>query len=158
MSTGARWVRPLGLLAISLCSALILLPSHAAAGRGEWVWSPGLCKSRIEHYGVRINDGRTFSVSKAFCAGYGGLQHCQWSSAAHLKRLYDKFYVVARSFDGTVRVMDMYTSGETSYEVERIRAIGHESSYDAFYDAAQRIMYQIARDQQRLGCAQAPSE
>jgi hypothetical protein len=81
-------------------------PAHPGAAAAGWLWSPGLCKSRLQNYGVRISDGRTFSVQKAFCIGYGGRQFCQWNSS-YTARLYSRFYAIMRSYDGVVRTMNL---------------------------------------------------
>lgn len=130
-----------------------LLSAPGVAARGDWVWSPGLCKSKLKHYGVELSDGRTFGIADAFCVGRGGLAHCQWASSSHLKRLYDRFFVVVRSYDGNIRVAELYTSGKDDYELEQIKLIGHEPSSASFNRRVAPLTASIARQEHEKGCA-----
>jgi hypothetical protein len=146
--------RVLVLSCLAAVIALAVAAPDGGAARGQWVWSPGLCKSYLKAYGVQISDGRVFHVSDAFCVGRGGLQHCQWTSASHTKRLYDEFLVVVRSPDGTVRRAELYTSGKKDYELEQIRLIGHEGSSLAFTRFVTPIATAAAKAEQGKGCAE----
>ncbi len=75
-----------------------------------------MCKSRLQTYGIQLYDGRTFYVAKAFCIGYGGRQYCEWNDG-YTARLYSRFYVIARSYDGVVRSMDLEPLGRNNYRV-----------------------------------------
>jgi hypothetical protein len=139
------------------CVAVIAALGSAgssSAQRDEWVWTPGLCKSNLKRYGVRLTDGRTFSIADAFCVGRGGQQHCQWNSS-YTKRLYDAFLVVVRSYDGVVRVANLYPTGKNEYELDGIRVIGRESSSRAFNALAGDVTWRTARKEHEKGCANA---
>jgi hypothetical protein len=99
-------------------SSVVTAPSQAAA-RSTWYWSPGLCKTNLQRYGVRINDGRTFHIAQAFCVGRGGPASCEWSPNG-ARRLYNHLVVFARSFDNIVRGFDLYPTGRNSYRVQGI--------------------------------------
>ena len=55
-----------------------------AATRSTWYWSPGLCKTNLQRYGVRIDDGRTFHIAQAFCV-------CTVNKYEQLYPTYDDF-------------------------------------------------------------------
>jgi hypothetical protein len=144
-----------------VCVATILgvlaSATSGSAQRGEWAWSPGLCKSNLKRFGVELTDGRTFKIADAFCVGRGGQSHCQWNSS-YTKRLYDAFFVVVRSYDGVVRIANLYTTGEREYELDGIRVIGREASSRAFKTRAGNVTWRIARQEHEKGCANVPGQ
>jgi hypothetical protein len=132
--------------------ALTATVASSSAARGDWYWSPGLCKSRLKQYGVEINDGRTFRVSDAFCVGVGGLRHCEWTGPSHVKRLYDQFHIVVRSPDGSVRRSEFFPTGKASYDLEQIRLIAQFISAARFNSYVAPITSSWARNEQAKGC------
>jgi hypothetical protein len=134
--------------------ALSVLVTSSSARRGDWFWSPGLCKSRLHQYGVQINDGRTFHVSNSFCVGVGGFQHCEWTSSAHVKRLYNQFHIVVRSYDGSVRRAEFFPTGKASYDLEQIRLIAQFVSAPRFTSYVAPITSAWARSEQAKGCSE----
>src|SRR5713226_2309776 len=92
----------LAVAGMTIAAAAASPGSSEAAVAGGWYWSPGLCKSSLQQYGMRLDDGRTFRVAQAFCVGRGGLGSCEWNSN-YSKRLYNHLTVLARSYDGIVR-------------------------------------------------------
>lgn len=128
--------------------------SSTAATTGTWYWSPGLCKSDLQRYGMRINDGRTFRVAQALCVGKGGLGSCEWN-ANHSKRLYSHFVVFARSPDGVVRGFDLYPTNRNSYQARNIElASSFKVPAGRFLSLYGPIASSLARVELDKGCAQ----
>lgn len=134
-----------------MVAVLSVAATGASGARGDWFWSPGLCKDLLQKYGVRLSDGRTFAVSKAFCAGFGGREHCRWNSS-RTKRFYDKLLVAARSPSGYVRTMVLYTIARDDYELTQIKLAFREPDPYAFREYATTLMAKIARREHAKGC------
>jgi hypothetical protein len=133
--------------------SLVVTVAPGSARRGDWFWSSGLCKSRLKQYGVQFDDGRTFHVSHAFCVGVGGYQHCEWTGPSHLKRLYDQFHIVVRSFDGTVRRAELFTTAKADYELEQITLIAQLISPLRFNSYVAPLTASWARRENGKGCS-----
>jgi hypothetical protein len=132
-------------------SSLGFEPSQAAA-RSTWYWSPGLCKTNLQRYGVRIDDGRTFHVAQAFCVGKGGPASCEWSPSG-VRRLYNHLVVFARSFDNIVRGFDFYPTGRNSYRVQGITQFKVRMTASQFVHLYGSIAASTARLELEKGCA-----
>jgi hypothetical protein len=117
-----------------------------------WYWSPGLCKSMLKNWGIRIDDGRTFSVSNVFCIGKGGPATCEWNKS-YTKRLYTRFIVFARSPDSTVRGFTLRPAAEKNFRVADIEAFGPEPSAAAFESEIGPLAARYARQELERGCA-----
>lgn len=146
------------LLAVA-ASAVTLVAASASPGRaaqsGAWYWSPGLCKSNLQHYGMRLDDGRTFAIAQSFCVGKGGLSSCEWNSS-YTKRLYNHFVAFARSYDGVVRGFDLYPTGRNSYRAEGIElASSTKMTAIRFLRSIGPIASSLARAELRKGCARS---
>ncbi|HEY7396940.1 MAG TPA: hypothetical protein VH538_01445 [Gaiellaceae bacterium] len=137
-------------VAAAIASAAAVAGTARAA---DWFWSPGLCKSRLHQFGMQINDGRTFGVEQSFCIGRGGTVHCEWTSASHVKRLYDRFLVIARSSDGVVRRFDLIPTGKLNYRATGIKSLGHADSAARFNTIVVRLATVAAQTEQQKGCA-----
>lgn len=142
---------------LTLCAALlalacVLLASTArtasASSASTWWWTSGACKSTLKNSGVRLADGRVFWVAQAYCIGDGGYRRCSWRDSAHSERMHSRFYVVARSFNDTLRTFNMVPTGRYGFRVDTVRAHGDWYTYGAIQGWA----WDLARDQQALGC------
>src|SRR5262245_36691814 len=122
------------------------------ARASDWFWSPGLCKSRLHQYGMQIDDGRTFGVAQSFCVGRGGTAHCEWTSNSHVKRLYNRFLVVARSSDGVVRKFDLIPTGKLNYRATGIKALGRADNAAKFNVILAPYATVAAKQEQQKGC------
>jgi hypothetical protein len=123
--------------------------THAAV---PWYWTPSLCKSNLQRYGMKLSDGRTFNVAKAFCVGKGGTQWCMWSSS-HSTRLYGAFTAYARSFDGVVRQFDLFTVTRENYRALNIRSLATNISPARFNAVVQPYATAQAAREHEKGCA-----
>jgi hypothetical protein len=128
----------------------IAKPAERASN--DWYWSSGLCKSLLQKYGMEIDDGRVFTVARAFCVGIGGEKTCWWNKA-HSNRLYNRFMVVVRSPDGTVRSFSLRTVGEDRYRAANIQSYGKETDA-AFIRSMGPLADKAARDEQANGCGE----
>jgi hypothetical protein len=138
-------------------SAVVLVAASAtssrAASTGSWYWSPGLCKSDLQRYGMRLDDGRTFRIEHALCVGKGGLASCEWNSN-YSKRLYNHFVAFARSHDGVVRGFDLYPTSRNSYRAEDIElASSFKMTGSRFLSVYGPIASSLARIELEKGCA-----
>ena len=149
MSTTTLWRT----LAAGVAAAALLLGAGAARGAAatDWFWSPGLCKYQLHQFGVEFDDGRTFSVQQAFCIGRGGPETCIWNEA-HTRRLYSRFYVIARSYDSNVRVFNLRVSGKNNWRGSGTRLFGRMGSTRFVRFAGPRAA-SVARAENDKGCA-----
>jgi len=138
---------------------IVLAATVAVAGVGSgsasassWYWSPGVCKSNLRQYGMRLDDGRTFQIAQSFCVGKGGPASCAWNKG-HIRRLYNHFVVFARSYDGGVRGFDLYPTGRKSYRATGIRLLGHESNAAHFNRVFSQIANDLSQRENEKGCA-----
>jgi hypothetical protein len=145
-------------LVLALVASMVVLvaastTSSRAATTGAWYWSPGLCKSDLQRYGMRINDGRAFRIAQALCVGKGGLGSCEWN-ANHSKRLYNHFVAFARSPDGVVRGFDLYPTNRSSYQAAKIElASSFRVTASRFLSLYGPIASSLARVELEKGCA-----
>jgi len=147
-----RWVSRLALLAVVVAALCAATAKSANAGVGDWYWTPGACKSVLQSDGVELGDGRTFSVSSAFCVGLGGQQTCQWSSS-YRTRLYSAFVVFTRSYDGTVRTFKLRPVARDDFQGTNVRLLGNEPSAAEFRALVAPLVSAAARRQHGSGCA-----
>jgi hypothetical protein len=133
-------------------SAALVAATAPAAQAAPWYWSPGWCKSMLKKYGVQLGDGRTFNVESAYCIGQGGPSTCMWSSG-YGQRLYSRFLVFVRSWDGAARMFTMHPSGRTGWAgMGQTHLLGHVSSA-RFNEIVAPYAHQAAINAQQLGCA-----
>jgi hypothetical protein len=145
--------RTVALAVVALAAAAGTTASAANGARAAtWYWTPGLCKSNLVHAGIRIDDGRSFSVEQAFCVGTGGVKTCEWSSN-HRTRLFTRFIAVVRSPDGAVRGFTLRTLSRSSFGLTGIRALGNEANASAFAAYVQSFTRAEAAKEQAKGCA-----
>src|SRR5262249_39631038 len=144
-------LRVLVVTAAAAAAATVAAQASTAARATDWFWSPGLCKSRLHQYGMQIDDGRTFGVAQSFCVGRGGSAHCEWTSANHVKRLYNRFLVVARSSDGVVRRFDLIPTGKLKYRATGIKSLGHADSAARFNTVVVHLATVAAQQEQQKG-------
>jgi len=140
---------------VSAVSVMAVAAGVAAGGASGaaptvWFWTPGVCKSYLHRYGVRIDDGRTFHVARAYCVGSGGEQTCQWSSS-HRKRLFTTFFAVARSPDGVVRNFQLRPTGSFTFRLRGIRAVERLSA-TAFERKYATAVRSLALAENARGC------
>jgi hypothetical protein len=142
------------LLSIAAGVAALAWPTACVAGTtGVWYWSPGLCKSNLQHYGMHLDDGRTFRIAQTFCVGKGGLASCEWN-AGHSRRLYNHFVAFARSYDGVVRGFDLYPTNRNGYRAEGIElASSHRLAAGRFLSLYGSISSSLARIELEKGCS-----
>jgi hypothetical protein len=136
-------------------AAVVAVVSVAVRGRaaaGGWYWSPGVCKSSLYRYGIRLDDGRTFRIAQSFCVGKGGPDSCAWNKG-HVRRLYNHFVVFARSYDGLVRGFDLYPTGRITYRAVDIRQLGREPNAAHFNRAFGQIALELSQRENEKGCA-----
>lgn len=129
--------------------AALLTAKPAAAG--TWYWSPGLCKSSLHQYGMRLDDGRTFRIAESFCVGKGGSNSCAWNTG-HVRRLYNHFVVFARSYDGLVRGFDLYPTNRHAYRAQGLRQLGREPSPAHFDHVFAQLAAQLSQRENAKGC------
>jgi hypothetical protein len=111
-----------------------------------------LCKTNLQRYGVRIDDGRMFHIAQAFCVGKGGTASCEWSPNG-VRRLYNHLVVFARSFDNIVRGFDLYPTGRNTYRVQGITQFKTEMTASQFLRLYGSIAASAARLELEKGCA-----
>jgi len=145
----------LTLTLVIVAAAIFVVTPTSAARAGtptKWYWTAGLCKSRLNHYGIRLGDGRTFYNANEYCVGIGGLSTCEWSSG-YRTRLYTQFAAFVRAYDGTVRAFTLIPTGKVAFRIEKVRALGHEPSSPTFDAYISPIATALARIEQQRGCA-----
>jgi hypothetical protein len=147
-------MRLIFLLTVAAVAAALACPMASEAGKaGAWYWSPGLCKSNLQQYGMRIDDGRTFRIAQAFCVGRGGLDSCEWN-ASYTRRLYNHFVAFARAYDGVIRGFDVYPTNRSNYRAEGIElASSHRLTAARFASLYGSISSSLARVELEKGCA-----
>jgi hypothetical protein len=139
------------MLMLTALTSGLLASEASGSSKSDWYWTPGWCKSFLHSTGVQINDGRTFHVQQAFCAGRGGLATCQWSNGFGVRR-YNNFFVLIRSYDGTVRTFELHPTARDNFSVTGIRALGHLGLTE-FDVRAGGLVAKTAAQAQALGCA-----
>jgi hypothetical protein len=142
-------------LAVAFAAAVVALSLAVVTESGAvtgWYWSPGVCKSSLHQYGMRLDDGRTFRIAESFCVGKGGIGSCAWNSG-HVGRLYNHFVVFARSYDGLVRGFDLYPTGRAAYRAEGVRQLGREPTASHFNHVFGQIAVDLSRRENAKGCA-----
>jgi hypothetical protein len=144
--------RTIAVVAASVATTLAVGVGSAAGS--DWLWSPGLCKSRLIDYGVELGDGRTFNVAQAYCVGIGGLQHCEWTSARHAKRLYDSFYAAVRSYDGVVRTLVLRPTAKDHWKGSQLELVARGMSERRFVRAYGSATLSVAARENDKGCAE----
>lgn len=144
----------LGTLAAFTVAAACAAAAPAASSfqQGPWYWTSFWCKNELQQQGMELYDGRTFNVAKAYCVGKGGLATCEWSSN-YRTRLYTEFTVIARSYDGTVRIFTLDTNGKTGYRATNIRAVAHEENPYRFAGYVSTLTHDLAVTENAKGCA-----
>jgi hypothetical protein len=144
------------LLAVAVAAVAVVgvwATSGSASTMGSWYWSPGLCKSNLQRYGMRLDDGRTFAIAQSFCVGKGGVRSCEWNSS-YSKRLYSHFVAFARSYDGVVRGFDLYPTGRNNYRAEDIELVSSSKmTARRFLSYVGQIASALARAELTKGCA-----
>jgi hypothetical protein len=108
----------LSTVAVTVIAAAALGGTAQARSASSWYWTPGLCKSKLQNYGVRIGDGRTFNVQQAFCIGKH--DHCMVQNSV---RMYKVFLAVMRSYDGVVRRMVFTVTSKTTWSGAKLQII-----------------------------------
>ncbi|HEY7732145.1 MAG TPA: hypothetical protein VH950_14785 [Gaiellaceae bacterium] len=144
--------RTMAVLASSAVTALAVGAGSAAGS--DWLWSPGLCKSRLMDYGVELGDGRTFNVAQAYCVGIGGPEHCEWTGARHSKRLYDSFYVAVRSYDGAVRTLVLRPTAKNHWRGSQLQLVARGMSSRRFVRSYGSTTLSVAARENDKGCAE----
>jgi hypothetical protein len=101
---------------------------------------------------MQLADGRTFQVERANCIGKGGQRTCEWSSN-YATRLYTAFFAITRSYDGTIRMFDLYTNGKYDYRSYNIKAIGSAPNPWKYAAIVDPLATTLARQEHEKGCA-----
>jgi hypothetical protein len=140
-----------GLIAAVLVAATIAgaaaTSSAYSASSSAWYWTPGACKSKLQALGVRIGDGRTFNVQKAFCVGLHN--HCWLRSGL---RRYKVFIAVVRSYDGIVRRFQLTVTGHRTWSGTSARIIQHYMSPTQFVNGYGPAAWTVAAMENQRGC------
>ena len=114
-------MRRLAVPIVVLAALVAVTPaSPHPPGKSEWSWTPALCKSYLKQYGVRIDDGRTFRATTAYC---GGLPECVYDRSDK-KFYYDHFLVAMIDGNLVYRSMVLHVIKEESFRVDRLRVHG----------------------------------
>jgi hypothetical protein len=122
----------------------------SATAYGRWFWSPGYCKHQLQTYGIEIDDGRTFNISKAFCIGRGG-RECEWNRR-YTARDYRSFISIVRSYDGNIRMFTLWVTGRDDLRVSGIRLVGFQRYAYRFNVYGQQLANGLARREHEKGC------
>jgi hypothetical protein len=152
MERGAEMKRTMAVLTSSVVTALAVGAGSAAGS--DWLWSPGLCKSRLTDYGVELGDGRTFDVAQAYCVGIGGPEHCEWTGPSRSKRLYDSFYAAVRSYDGVVRTLVLRPTAKDRWRGSRLQLVARGMSSRRFVRSYGSATLSMAARENDKGCAE----
>jgi hypothetical protein len=131
-----------GLAAASVCASAV-----RAAPLSHWYWTPGFCKSELKQFGVKLGDGRTFSVENSFCVGYHN--HCWLSDNV---RRYKVFAVVVRSYDGVVRLFQLTVTGQKSWSGTSPRIVQGYMSSAQFIARYGPTAWSVATAENQAGC------
>ena len=137
---------PSVLLAAVVAAAVFAGAPHSA-NTSSWYWTPGACKSELQNNGVQIGDGRTFSVSKAFCVGLHN--HCWLSQGL---RRYKVFVAVVRSYDGVVRRFVLTVTGHHTWHGTKARIIEQYMTAAKFANGYGTAAWSVASAENRGGC------
>jgi hypothetical protein len=132
-------------------AAALAAAVHAGAARSattsSWYWTPGACKSELHNYGVQIGDGRTFNVQQAYCVGFHN--HC-WLNGG--LRRYKVFAVVARSYDGVVRLFQLTVTGHKTWSGSKGKIIEQYMSAGQFANRYGNAAWSVASRENQGGC------
>jgi hypothetical protein len=138
-------------LALTMCVVTLAAGALSAPGRGagtsNWYWSPAACKAELQNYGVKISDGRTFNVAKAYCVGLHN--HC-WLNAG--LRRYKVFDTVMRSYGGVVREMMLTVTGHNTWSGSQMRIVEQQMSVTKFNDSYGPAAWAVATQENAGGC------
>jgi hypothetical protein len=129
-----------------IAGALFTTPALSTT-RSTWYWAPAACKSELQNYGVRLGDGRTFNVAKAYCVGLH--THCWLSDGL---RRYKVFIAVARSYDGVVRSFWLTVTGHNTWSGSHMRILQQDMSSSAFIAAYGPAAWTVAATENAAGC------
>jgi hypothetical protein len=137
----------------ALVALALLVPTSASAASeayGTVYWSPGYCKTMLQRYGIRIDDGRRFWIAKAFCVGRGGTE-CEWDET-HSRRDYRSFWAISRSYDGNLRTFTLWVTGRENYRVTEIKLVGYQKNPYRFNFYGQQAARVFAQREHEKGC------
>lgn len=143
-------LRRAGLAGLAVAAVAVVAAAASTANgtlASRWYWSPGMCKSKLQNFGVSIGDGRTFNVEKAYCVGEHN--HC-WQRPSN--RLYKVFVTVMKSYDGVVRTMVMTVTGQNTWTGSHLRIIERYMSLEDFNASYGSAAWSVARDENSRGC------
>lgn len=132
------------LVVAAFCSA------GRAAGSSTWYWTPAACKSELQNHGVKISDGRTFNVAKAYCVGLHN--HC-WLNGG--LRRYKVFDTVMRSYDGVVREMLLTVTSHHTWSGSRMHIIDQGMSLARYNNTYGPAAWGVAKQENAAGCFDA---
>lgn len=129
----------------------VIAPTAGARSSSQtsaWYWTSGACKSELQKSGVRIGDGRTFNVAKAFCVGLHN--HCWIDSGV---RRYKVFIAVARSYDGVVRRFQLTVTGHHTWSGGGLKIIDSGMSATDFVATYGPAAWSVASLENQGGCS-----
>jgi hypothetical protein len=147
---GERLRRGLPLIAAVVAAALaaaMYMGTAQNASASNWYWTPGLCKSQLQNYGVQTADGRTFNVAKAFCVGLH--DHCWLSNGT---RRYKVFAAVTRTPGGVVRGMLLTVQNKDTWHGTNIKILQPYMSAAEFAGRAGNLAWSVAQAENQRGC------
>jgi hypothetical protein len=133
-------------VAVALVAA-VYTDAASSANTSKWYWTPGACKSELHNYGVQFGDGRTFNVQQAYCVGFHN--HC-WQSGGG--RRYKVFAVVARSYNGVVRQLQLTVTGRNTWSGSKVKIIEQYMSAAEFTNRYGNAAWSAASQENRGGC------
>jgi len=139
--------RVLAGLATLIASTSLFVPAAGARQASKWYWTPGLCKAKLQNYGVKIGDGRTYNVAKAYCVGLHN--HCWLSGGV---RRYKVFTAVMLSYDGVVRRLQLTVTGRTTWSGTQPVIIDRHMSSVQFELAYGPAAWIVAKSENAAGC------
>ena len=141
------WARATVMALLAALAVAVSVTSAQARATSHWYWSPGACKAQLQGYGVKIDDGRTFNVAKAYCVGMHN--HCHTFNGL---REYKVFDTVMRSFDGVVREMTLTVTGKNSWSGSHLTIDEHHMSPSRFKATYGPAAWTVARSENAGGC------
>src|SRR5262249_38015359 len=136
-----------GAVLVGLVSAAIFASAVQANSLSKWYWTPGVCKSELQNYGVRFDDGRTFNVAKAFCVGLHN--HCWLSDGT---RPYKVFIAVMRSYGGVVRRTLLTVTGRETWRGTDFKILVPYMSAAEFANRYGNAAWSVAGAENQRGC------
>jgi len=124
---------------------------------GSWLWTPAICKSLLNTYGVEIDDGRTFralSSRDVFC---GGLPYCEYDQSAR-RYFYDHFAVAMIDGNGVYRTMRMHVVARRNFRVTELRVHGRPQTRAEVtrFRAIARQYIAVRSQATQASCARVP--